>query len=780
MADRLIPTTYSGAAAVTDALAACGVGDRIVFEAGAALSYVGQTLSKPATANIQWINQRGANITLTPANNTSFAPGSGWIVGEAAGSGFGFDITLTAGNSPGASGGVVYIASAKSCTFYDSTITGTSLGANAIRVEGGASAAACVLRRCTVKEYAASPNNPAAGEWGVALVVNGGGAVCSVDAKDCTFYGDGASGGVGIYAQVAGRSRATIERCTFRTQSWGIYLTGADATGVNVRYSQFYAHNHYGIEHAAATDPPLVVQRCIFANNTLGDYLPNGAKGGVNVDSCYFEAMEVQVGATWAKNHYDAVIGAPGGTDVNTLIAAADFANFAGNDFEIGGASALINVGNDAGGDGLDAAGVTAVRGTSADVGPYEYQGVDVDVDEPSSSFIDQVTVDVVFVDSFGGTAIVTQVSAENVANWDVVSADPTLAVTGSARQSDTTYRLTLNHAAPGGTWNEFSPLGVVTNYGGVVNGSATLLAPVTDCGIASLAQTGASTVRVTFVASGGGAQIPLQASAETEGNWAVAGDAGPLALVTAARVSDLVYDLTLDRSIEPGETVGVDSSLVATDSGGLCDDPGVDVLVSVWGGLLSATMDDAETLRLTYIDGGPNTAPVEADAVDVAKVVVQGALGGLAATVIVKASTFVYVATLSRPTAPGEACTVDLTAGGVVATIGGGEVAAPGDLPFVGVQWDGGVAKRAEAITPTEIRVEFDDASWYSWPSLASAGRAASWTVQLQGGAVVPVAAAREESRYVYILTTATPMSNRLFEVVTDAVLSAHGGTCA
>jgi len=672
MADRLIPTGY---ATPTLAWAAVVNGDRIIFEATAALLYAAQDLRRSAVNNVTVLNQRGARIFLTTANNTSVEMGSGWVFGEAGGDATkGFDITLS--GNPGGAGGVVYVASGKSVTLYDTDVHGTNTSGDAVRVEGGVSAATLTAKRCTLQAWSGAPANPNSGS-SVLLAVSGGAANCTANLYDCELTGQGAGGGTGLNLAAGTRGIATVERCSFHDASWGCYVPGTG--GLTVRYSEFHDLNAWGVENATgATNPPIVIKRCTFGNNATGDYSPNpGAKNGVVVDSCYFETMRVQSGAgTWAKNHYDAVVGAPGATDVNTLIAACDFANWAASDFDLGAASDLIDVGNDAGGEGLDILGRPAISGAGPDVGPFEFQ--------------------------------------------------------------------------------------------------------TTDCGIASLDQPGAASIRVTFVASPAGPQIPLQASAETEGNWAVAGDAGPLALVTAARVADLVYDLTFDRSIEPGETVGVDSSLVATDSGGLCDDPGVDVLVSVWGGLLSATLDDAQTLRLTYIDGGPNTAPVEADAIDVAKVVVTGALGGLAATAIVKASDFVYVATLARPTAPGEACTVDLTAGGVVATIGGGEVAVPGVLPFAGVQWSGGVAKRAEAITPTEIRVEFDDASWYSWPSLASAGRAASWTVRLQGGAVVPVAAAREESRYVYILTTAIPMSNRLFEVVTDAVLSAHGGTCA
>lgn len=300
----------------------------------------------------------------------------------------------------------------------------------------------------------------------------------------------------------------------------------------------------------------------------------------------------------------------------------------------------------------------------------------------------------------------------------------------------------------------------------------------ITDCGISTVVQTGVRVARVTFVASPAGPQIPLQASAETEANWLVSGDAGPLALVTAVRSADLVYDLTFDRDIEPGETIAVDSSAVATDTGGLCDDPGIGGFVSVNGGLLSAVLDDAKILRLTFKNGGANTAPLEADALNVAKVVVAGALGGLTAASIVKVSAFVYLATLTRPTVAGEACTVDVSA---CATVGGGDVAVPGDLAFAGVQGTNGAADFAEALSPTEIRVTFDDAAWYSWPALGSAGQVASWTVRTKGGSVaLTLLSVRMESRYAYVLTLTSPMEDRPYEVVTDGVATAHGGTCA
>jgi len=104
------------------------------------------------------------------------------------------------------------------------------------------------------------------------------------------------------------------------------------------------------------------------------------------------------------------------------------------------------------------------------------------------------------------------------------------------------------------------------------------------DCGVSTWVQDDSLTVTCTFAPSGGGPQIPLQADAEDRANWtltATPADA-TLAVIKAVRVSDYVYQVSTTHRMAVGSTVEVDTSAIATDAGGLCDDPGTADFVAV------------------------------------------------------------------------------------------------------------------------------------------------------------------------------------------------------
>lgn len=376
MTIRLIPTTYASPAA---ALAACGAGDTIIFEAAANSSYTNQDLStKGATANITWLNQKGSKITITLINNTSLVPGNGWIFGSIEGSdSTAFDFSCV--GSPGGAGGCCYISSGKSVTMYDTCIHGNSSGGTAVRLEAGASNAILAARRCQFQAYTIFPNNALSGA-SVQLTTNGGSTSRAIlSAYDTIFYGQGASGGTGIECSAGVRGQYYTERCTFRTMSWGIYLPGIFGTnGSTSLYCEFY-NLAIGIAHAATLNPQLVIKRCTFGNNSITDYLRNvNSKTNVVVDSCWFETMEVQAGAAWTKNGYETcTAGTPGASDFVCSHISAAFTNWASSNFDIASSSSLlVGTGNDAAGEHLDRAGRPAVVGLS-DVGAYELQCTD-------------------------------------------------------------------------------------------------------------------------------------------------------------------------------------------------------------------------------------------------------------------------------------------------------------------------------------------------------------------------------------------------------------------
>jgi len=119
------------------------------------------------------------------------------------------------------------------------------------------------------------------------------------------------------------------------------------------------------------------------------------------------------------------------------------------------------------------------------------------------------------------------------------------------------------------------------------------------DCGLSTSSQTDRQHYVLTFTPTGGGVQAPLEASAENVSNWTLTptpADA-TLAVLTATRSSAYVYAIALTHRAARGSTLLFDSSAIATDAGGLCDDPGT---------LLVTVVDDrvdiyAQPMALTY-----------------------------------------------------------------------------------------------------------------------------------------------------------------------------------
>jgi len=104
------------------------------------------------------------------------------------------------------------------------------------------------------------------------------------------------------------------------------------------------------------------------------------------------------------------------------------------------------------------------------------------------------------------------------------------------------------------------------------------------DCGIVSAEPIDSLSVAVAFTQNPAGPQVPLQASAEDAANWTVASvpvDAA-LVVVNVTKASDLVYVVEYNHRTAPGATITVDSSLVDTDLGGLCDDPGTGAYTAI------------------------------------------------------------------------------------------------------------------------------------------------------------------------------------------------------
>lgn len=293
---------------------------------------------------------------------------------------------------------------------------------------------------------------------------------------------------------------------------------------------------------------------------------------------------------------------------------------------------------------------------------------------------------------------------------------------------------------------------------------------PYKDCGVDSVTQTATNKVRVTFLAVGAGPQKPLQASAETEGNWTLSGG---ITASLASRIADLVYDVTLDRDLAPNETLLIDTSAIDTDLGGKCDDPGTGSVLCIYGGLASVTVESATSLLVAFLPGA-NAVPVEADALNSAKWSTSDSYGSISVTPA-KVSALAYRLTLGRPTVAGVDVTVDASG---IGSAGGGGVLLPGDLAEPGVQYPNALPLRVEPQSSKQVRVVFDSSAWFSWPS-SLATDPSTWALTDNGtGAVIEVESARALDRYTWELNLAVETTRRVYKLDTGAVPTQHGGT--
>lgn len=120
-----------------------------------------------------------------------------------------------------------------------------------------------------------------------------------------------------------------------------------------------------------------------------------------------------------------------------------------------------------------------------------------------------------------------------------------------------------------------------------------------TDCGITGITQTDRQHYTVTFAAAPSGPQAPLKASAETPANWGLTPTPtdATLAVLTATRTSAYVYAVALTHRAAQGTSLLFDSSAIATDTGGLCDQTGT-YAITVAG---DHYVDEAAPASVTY-----------------------------------------------------------------------------------------------------------------------------------------------------------------------------------
>ena len=359
-----------------------------------------------------------------------------------------------------------------------------------------------------------------------------------------------------------------------------------------------------------------------------------------------------------------------------------------------------------------------------------------VDIGLSSYTWPSAKVLRVTCADPNGAGNYVRESSAVVAANWLATGGASPVHPASVARYgapNSQVYELTFADAFPGGTVLSLDAHLVETDlYGGHVSNPGTLavVSPAIDCGIASVAQPDLPDgVVVTFAAVGAGPQRPDQTSAETIGNWGVAGDAGPLALVSAAQVSPLVYQLLFDRTLAPGEVLLLDTSAITTDWFGACNAPTTGGLTSVWGGIATASFDDTTHLRVTLNAATADTLPVEAEALDAANWGISGT--GALSVLSVTGAGAEYVALLSRPTTALEHVTVDLLD---IATVGGGFVGSPAAMTIVALAPDAGVASVVQTGYKT-FRVTFAPYLGTAHPLEASAVNAANWAVTTGAG---------------------------------------------
>lgn len=98
----------------------------------------------------------------------------------------------------------------------------------------------------------------------------------------------------------------------------------------------------------------------------------------------------------------------------------------------------------------------------------------------------------------------------------------------------------------------------------------------VNDCGIATIVQTGHRVARVTFAPDGGAAKPTIADATDHTKYTTYSVPSSTLAVQTASRVSDYVYDLLFDGELVGGSAYTINTSAIATDLGGYCDSPEV------------------------------------------------------------------------------------------------------------------------------------------------------------------------------------------------------------
>lgn len=743
--------------------------DRLGSTSGSA-GWTGQDLSHLSShANVTLVNNTLSTarlaVTLAPSSGVGITANSNLIIGSNDGSFRGFSFTLASG-----AGQVLSVDYGRSCTAYDTSFLGTTASSVGVRVSAYSSDAFFTGVRCTLQ--GAGPVDNYANTGALQLTRSGGSTgKTRVTLDHCILQG-------GCVVECAdSQSVTTITRSTLKNAFYGVLLTAMGS--LTLKYNTFYGISRWAIDGIGLQACTLVAYRNVF-DNAAGNYAANARAGStVSFRGNWFSSMVVPSAYTaWTNNGYASVSGTPGTGDFHTATDPG-FTNKTGRDYTPTSTSELINKGWDTG-DSTDAADNPAVKGSSADAGPYEWQAVDCAVDAEASTWVDASHVDVRFV---AGDAYPDQTSAEVVANWSIVcGSDPSLAISTVEWKTQTRCRLTLSKAAASEIGATFTPTDVATNYGGACTGEATLTSPavVGNCGIALVAQNTGTSIHVGFESAGGGTATPDHTSATNPAKWSVSGS------VTGAFViDDIVHSglnclLEIRPYVKPGEIVSVDSSLVETDQDGFCAMPGFGQFTSVFGGLRELSLDNASTMRVQFVDGGPDTAPDETSA-EKAESWALIPLDSPAITVlsVEKIADFTCLLNLSRPIVGGETITVNVGEADPIMTVGGGSVEDPIELTLDVGEGNCGI-ESVEQTGYKTFRVTFVAvAPWGAKPDQTSAETESKWAVTVSG---VPatVASATKASNYVYDVVLADhPAGGSIVAFDTSAIETDQSGHC-
>jgi hypothetical protein len=689
-----VKTVNSGGGAtytsLTQAFSAANLANSDEIHITGGSSYTGQDLSHWAShSSVKLLNYTGGTVTITTATGTSVSVGASAQIGDNSGHGF---MTFGLAGSPDASGAVLYVAMGKSLTTWDCSYVAPYQKAGC-RIEGYTSDGSVTATRCTFKGYSSAPNGPGSSSC-VDLAVSGGSTGKPIiTATECVFEDVGGSAGTGINASGGSRATATIDRCTFKNLSWGIYIYSA-AT-IDVRDSEFYSMVHWAVQHADSGNPTVRIYACTMDCSGDGCYGQNVgvSKSGVDVRGNWFSTMRVQQGAgNWDYNGYGTLAdGTPGAHDYDTA-ADPGFTNKAGHDYSLTWTSELINkCGAWTSATGADRAGNGRVRGSSQDGGAFEYQYTDCTLN--SYEWVNATTLDVTLI-STGGTNYPNQTSAQEPTNWPIdFPTDPTIQVSSATRvggAGSLTYRLVFNKAFPGlAHFNIDTDALILTDpLGGYVTPPPlAVVALAADCGIGDINQIDYKTFRVTFVASGGGGAMPDETSATDPDNWSGDVEGDPVTIVSVTRFGDFNYDVTLAEHPAGAQTLTLDSSLVETDQGGHCDDPGTGAVETEAYdcGFSLATRLSSRVARVTFAPEAGVGAPVPApaDATDAAKWTTGSVTGGAGRPIFADrppeevdgGDGLVYDVHLSRVWMAGEKLSFDVSA---IGTDTGGTCGAP------------------------------------------------------------------------------------------------------